>query len=181
MRLPHVEIPWSVKEVAPECFVGADGEGQPALCSVTIPKNCQKIGRKAFAGCKNLQHVLVLGPTKIDDMAFISCHRLRHIELWRGVKSLGKNCLAFCESLPYVFIPKTVSRLGQSLAVQHSPNMRTPVFYCQIAEPAKGWAASWNLAYHDDNGQQPDVCHETVFGATPTRGSQHFLPHGGLE
>lgn len=179
VRQPHVEIPWGVKEIAPECFVGADGEGQDALCSVTIPKTCRKVGRKAFARCKNLQHALVLGPAEIDDLAFISCVSLRHMELWRGVKRLGHYCLAYCERLPYLFIPKTVSSMGQAIAAQHSPQTATPTLYCQHLQPAKDWADDWNLAYRDnDNRQQPDTFHETVFGATPTKGSQHFHPTG---
>lgn len=180
VRQPHVEIPWGVTEVAPECFAGPDGKGQEALYSVTVPKTCKKIGRKAFAHCKNLQQALVLGQTDIGDLAFVSCHQLRHIELWRGVCRLGHYCLANCDALPYVFIPITVGLMGQGVAAQQQPDTTTPIFYCQRKQPDKGWDTHWNLAYRDTSdgdGTRPDTFHKVVFGATPTKGSQHFLPH----
>lgn len=165
VRQPYVEIPWGVSEIASESFVGANGKGQGALCGVKVPKTCRKIGSRAFAGCENLQHVLVLGPAEIGEKAFIDCVNLRHIELWRGVSSLGDYCLANCEKLPYIFIPITVSKVGKGICAQGSSETTLPTIYCQRMGPGKGWESLFS------------GMHKVVWGATPGARSLHYRPH----
>ncbi len=83
---------------------------------VTIPDSVTEIGERAFAGCKEMQH-LIMGPkvTEIGDAAFSGCSSLTGgITVPDGVGSLKGGLFYACSNLVSVIVGKRVSDVGQS-------------------------------------------------------------------
>lgn len=79
------EIPNRVKEIGERAFRGT------GITNINLPDGLQKIGNKAFSGCKNLVEI------KLPD----------------SVTSIGQEC--FCESsLKSIVIPDTVTEIGSA-------------------------------------------------------------------
>ena len=72
-----------------------------------------KVGEKAFYGCKNLTSVTIPGSVKsIGDWAFYECNSLTSINIPSSVTSIGKSAFSRCSSLTSITIPNSVTSIG---------------------------------------------------------------------
>lgn len=89
----HLQLPDTVKRIAPEAFAGNTG-----LVSVTIPDSVIEIGEDAFSGCRNLKTVDGGKNVKvIRDRAFSGCP-LASAHVWSKVEYLGLACFDFSDT-----------------------------------------------------------------------------------
>lgn len=89
----HLEIPDTVKRIAPEAFAG-----NRTIYSVTIPDSVIEIGEDAFNGCLNLQTVNGGKNIKyIRDRAFYGCE-LKTAHVGVKVEYIGLGCFDFSET-----------------------------------------------------------------------------------
>ncbi len=89
----HLEIPDTVKRIAPEAFAG-----NRTIYSVTIPDSVIEIGEDAFNGCLNLQTVNGGKNIKyIKDRAFYGCE-LKTAHVGANVEYIGLGCFDFSET-----------------------------------------------------------------------------------
>ncbi len=83
-----------------------------SLTSITIPNSVTSIGRDAFSGCKNIEHVSLNCPT-IDNW-FKGFTKLKNIELGDNVTSIGEDAFSGCSGLTSVTIGNGVKNIGES-------------------------------------------------------------------
>ena len=95
----------SKQQSGPANFGGnADGfadkqfSGNTELTEYTLPHGVTRIGRDAFAKCKNLEKVTRLFTlTEIGSQAFDECTSLREIQLPDSVRKLGYGAFYECK------------------------------------------------------------------------------------
>lgn len=154
-------IPEGITRIGKSLFENCD-----ALESVVLPKEVVSIGDHAFAYCRNLRSVKVLGPADIGPSAFTSCKALEELFLADGVKSLGYGCLDYVTSLKSVFIPKSVETV-LIVSSQNDGRCWAPTFLCEAPSRPEGWVETWNLSYFDPRfgiGHGYDYYHDAVWG-----------------
>lgn len=94
--------PEQPREIADNQF-----RGNTELTEYTLPHGVTRIGRDAFAKCKNLEKVTLLFTlTEIDSQAFDECTSLREIQLPDSVRKLGYGAFYECKSLKSFRFPK---------------------------------------------------------------------------
>lgn len=115
-------IPWNpglVKQVILEegiTHIGDNAFGGSGIFSVEVPPTVQSIGRKAFAGCRNLTSVkLPYGLTSIGAGAFKDCHRLVKIDLPASLKSIEAKAFQNCSMLQSVFLSDRLLSVGDNV------------------------------------------------------------------
>lgn len=78
-----------------------------------IPDSVTKIGRRAFAGCRELKSVVIPGSvTIIEREAFLACCELESVTIPDSVTSIGDFVFDNCDSLESIVIPKSVTSIG---------------------------------------------------------------------
>lgn len=88
-----LELPDTVKRIAPEAFVGND-----EISSVYLPDSVIEVGEDAFCGCKNLK--TVTGGKNVQiirDRAFKDCP-LETAHVWEKVGHIGLNSFDFSQT-----------------------------------------------------------------------------------
>lgn len=71
--------------------------------SVTVPKKVRTIGKKAFAGNKKIQTVIIKQGVKIiRASAFSNCTKLKTVELPVSVKKISEDAFSGCKKLTIV-------------------------------------------------------------------------------
>lgn len=89
----YLEIPDTVKRIAPEVFAG-----NRTIYSVYLPDSLIEIGEDAFRGCLNLQTIDGgKNVAVIKDRAFYGCE-LQTAHVWDNVEYLGLDCFDFRET-----------------------------------------------------------------------------------
>lgn len=147
---PDVIIPNGVTAIGSHAFEQENSiDGQDALCSVVIPESVTRIRQGAFAYCRNLRKVTVLGPADIEGDVFKSCENLTEVFLADGVKSIGGYCFAFCDKLHELYIPGSVTHIGYDIARMNEADDRYPQFICYSQGAGKDWHEDWNRIYND--------------------------------
>lgn len=117
---------------------GVSEDRRPVFTEFEIPATVEKIGRRAFCGCKNLAEITIPdNVTDIGDNAFKDCIGLSSLHIGDGMKNIGENafdgctsletvtlgeglkeivsaCFIRCSNLKSVNIPKSVETIGNS-------------------------------------------------------------------
>lgn len=108
--LKEAELPDSVRKIGEEAFMEC---GQ--LGSLRLPANdAAEIGRGAFAGCKELEDVVLpRGVRKIADRLFDKCGKLSGVSLVGNVAAIGDYAFRECRSLAEFHIPDSVKHIGK--------------------------------------------------------------------
>ncbi|MBQ2730198.1 MAG: leucine-rich repeat protein [Clostridia bacterium] len=105
--LKEVNIPSKVKSLD-GTFINCTG-----LKNIVIPDTVEKIGYRAFLGCKNLSCVdIPSSVTIIDNNAFTDCAVLKEIVIPESVTEIGGNAFDGCNSLEKVEIPSSVKKIN---------------------------------------------------------------------
>ena len=168
--LASITIPNSVTSIGNSIF-----EGCSSLASITIPDNVRSIGDRAFAmsglrsitwpasvttiqaldtygqmgmfaGCKNLQTVIIQeGVTEIGDYAFRECTTLSSVTLPSTIKKIGTRAFLDCFALTTIVIPDTVVSItfnnsGSYSSFSGSPNL---TLASQAAIKSRGYSGDF--------------------------------------
>jgi len=86
---------------------------QESAVSAVIPDGVTRIGRRAFAGCKNLTSVTIPGSvTSIEYGAFQGCENLTSIVIPEGVVTIGNSVFDGCKKLTSATLPSSLRSIG---------------------------------------------------------------------
>ena len=128
--LESVTIPSSVQKIDCSAFTGC-----PNLSRITIENESADIAYNAFSGCKRLadrngflvihgvlqgyfgneEHVEIPDiVTNISPNAFVRNKSVKRIIIPEGVKAIPLYAFSSCDNLEYVFVPKSVIRIGEN-------------------------------------------------------------------
>ncbi len=128
--LYHVEIAPTVESIGDGAFNVCT-----SLCSIKIPSSVTSIGYAAFLYCTSLTSIDLGGSIDtiredtfygcgliaidvpgtvrtIEEQAFAACEDLEIVILREGLKSIGACTFAACGSLQFIYIPTTVTEIG---------------------------------------------------------------------
>lgn len=103
-----VVIPRGITEI------GEDAFSHSRVVSVSIPDTVERIGRFAFAECKELREVEFMEgchPKELVEAAFLACSALEKFVLPAGVKAVPQHFLCACEALKEVVLPEGIERI----------------------------------------------------------------------
>lgn len=82
--------------------------------SVTVPSDITEIGNGAFANCKNLESVIILGNVvTVGERAFYGCTALNGVVFQTGLKSVEKWAFYGCTALENVVFPEGMEKIGE--------------------------------------------------------------------
>lgn len=165
----HVEIPDGVTTIETNAFSRKEGSGDGTvkLVSVVVPSSVRVIKHYAFRNCRYLESVVVKGAAKIEDEAFWGCKRLHDVDLGDEVRSLGRECFGYCDTLQTLFIPASVEAIGSRIACQNEHSNKLMIT-CERKGPAACWRQDWNECYSDPrfNNSYHTSSHKVVYGMT---------------
>jgi hypothetical protein len=83
------------------------------LKEVILNEGLRKIGRNAFYGCKQLEHInLPSTLIEMGDNAFCECDKLKSVRLNEGLNKIGKRLFCSCRSLSSITFPSTITEVG---------------------------------------------------------------------
>lgn len=90
-KISSIKLPDSITDLGDSAF------SQCIITSITIPPKVSIIGSSCFSGCNYLDEVRFLGNiSKIEALAFISCNKLKSIELQESLVSIGFGAFDYC-------------------------------------------------------------------------------------
>ena len=89
-----VVIPDGVTEIYSYAFWGRDD-----ILEITLPESVVKVWSSAFAECKGLEKVNVLGSPIIGEGAFYRCVNLKELNVPRNLKGFNQGAFAGCYNL----------------------------------------------------------------------------------
>ncbi len=95
-----------VSEIAPKAFANATG-----LTEVVLPPSVKVVGEEAFAWCRSLQSIKLLGVAHIKNRAFIGCDCLRDVDFSPALLLIGEKAFAYCSDLASLKLPQTVETI----------------------------------------------------------------------
>ncbi len=96
------------------------------ITSVTIPSHIKSIKNMAFAGCSELQSVVIEnGVEEIYDGAFLSCEALKHLQLPASVYYLGYCALGYVYTYDYDGLKDMLDYKGISYTTINELNFET--------------------------------------------------------
>lgn len=100
-----VILPSTVREIAPSAFASTKIE------SITIPKNVEKIGDRAFYNCYRLKKVTFQSGSKLKKIgeSVFAYSGLTSMTLPDGITSIGYEAFRECDYLTKIVIPDTVT------------------------------------------------------------------------
>ena len=103
------EIPSTVTSIDSICYNSEN------LKVASIPSTLEYIGSHAFAGCTNLNNVILAkGVKNIGERAFYGCENLSKINLPDTTEELGEQCFANCISLSEIYLPEGLKLMCES-------------------------------------------------------------------
>ncbi len=104
LSIPDVAGGYEVFRIAPKM-----ANRNSSVTEVEFGSKVMNIGEEAFAGCRNIQRLLIPGNVKvIEESAFAECTGLEEVIIENGVTHIGAKAFAGCSSLKKVSIPETV-------------------------------------------------------------------------
>lgn len=78
-----------------------------------FPEELQYIGERAFAGCRNLQNIIITNNVRgFGTGCFQGCTDLKRVTLEEGIGCVGNLCFYGCSSLPEIILPNSIQYLG---------------------------------------------------------------------
>ena len=88
--------------------------GCNSVTEFDIPLTVGTLGKYAFSGCTALEKITLHRATiKLGEGLFSGCTALYDVGMDTGTDKLPANMFENCESLSYIFIPATVSEIGE--------------------------------------------------------------------
>lgn len=119
----------------PVTAISSNAFANTNIVSITMPNTIKRIGRQAFAGCRNLTSVVLsenleeipsgcfndsalisvaipYGVKTIRDSAFSNCCNLEYISIPDSVKNIESNSFYYCYNLASISIPDSVEYIG---------------------------------------------------------------------
>ena len=135
---------------------------------VTIPPNVKYIGANTFSWCENLKKIEMSNKTEviyagafrgcgkleeiiwssslveIGEEAFYGCDSLHNVKIPDGTNILGRKAFydTFLES---IYIPKTVTKIGDNLLFYYSHSSNKYTIYCEANSVAMEYARKNNI------------------------------------
>lgn len=89
------------------------------LGKIELPDSVVEIGNEAFCQCENCNIILTEGLQKIGERAFAECQALVDLVIPSTVVEIGRDAFVDCNNLKTVYIPESVTVLGDSLFNQN--------------------------------------------------------------
>lgn len=96
----------SVKEIYNKSFIN-----NTIIEKIEINEALVKIGKSAFANCKNLKEIIFknsMNLRSIEDEAFYGCNKLIEVNVPEGVLTIGNLAFAKCSALQSITLPKSL-------------------------------------------------------------------------
>ena len=84
------------------------------LRTVTVPKSCTTVGRRAFYGCVRLTEIDLSGAVSVGDAAFEGCISLSEVALGNNLASLGLQTFYDCAALGEIHLPDSLTVIPAS-------------------------------------------------------------------
>lgn len=96
------------------------------LQSIDLPYTTNRIGKRAFAQCKNLEHAVIHPESSCKEIAeesFSGCSNLKEVILPKTLETICRRAFYKCTSLEYICLPQNLKAIGQEAfyqtALQH--------------------------------------------------------------
>lgn len=167
--LENIKLPNSLVQIGSIIKEYEDGAfSNTNLKEVTIPPNVKYIGANTFSWCENLKkvemsnniEVIYAGAfrccgkleeiiwssnlVEIGEEAFYGCDSLHNVKIPDGIKILGRKAFydTFLES---IYIPKTVTKIGDNLLFYYSHSSDKYTIYCEANSVAMEYARKNNI------------------------------------
>jgi hypothetical protein len=103
-----VEIPAGVTKIGRDAFAECKN-----LISVKLPASVAEIGIYAFSGCSSLRSIEIPeGVTEICGYTFMGCKNLQEVKLPESLVEIGHKAFCGCSALSRIWIPKNVYWIG---------------------------------------------------------------------
>ena len=103
--------------------------------SITLGNSLISIGDGAFYGCKDAIGDIII-PNTVTEMGtsvFSDCHSITSVSISSGLKKINNLSFAACKSLETVYIPNSISLIGESAFGGYRTNLTS--FYIQATTP----------------------------------------------
>ncbi len=120
-NLKSLTIPAGVTVIPDEAFWLC-----PALESVTMLGEAERIGVKAFKDCKKLVRFSAKGTPAIEEQAFNSCGELRIFDVPEGVSKLGRSAFAGCMRMYSITLAENLTEIGSAFGNDQPLSMGAP-------------------------------------------------------
>lgn len=108
-NLQSIKIPDKITEIKTYTF------GQCTnLINIEFPANLKKIGDSAFDHCENLKSIDLSrykNFTIIDRAAFAGCTNLESVILPNAIQELGSSCFSGCKNLSKIELPNSITKI----------------------------------------------------------------------
>ena len=100
----------------------------PQMTSVDLP-HCKKVGKKAFADCRDLKTVKLSSCTVLGENSFLNCQSLKNINLPKCEK-IGCSAFKGCNSLKKFSAPKVTEIGSEAFAEDELEEVYVPNCTC---------------------------------------------------
>jgi hypothetical protein len=107
----HAFIPANVKALAPGAFSNTD---EWVMLTCDDKAQLHEIPDNAFAGCKNLETVILPGKlASIGKGAFAGCRKLAQFNIPDALKSIGEEAFMDCDAIELIGFPRGSASVGK--------------------------------------------------------------------
>lgn len=121
IRVPETIYGETVVGIGSNAFSVLDAQ------KIILPDTVEYLAKYAFNTCKKLEEVkLGKGLKKTGLLSFNFCNELRSVTFPEGMEEMTECCFAGCEKLGEVYIPASVTKFGNRIAVDPNVVIVTP-------------------------------------------------------
>ncbi len=108
-----LEVPLFINDLRVEVLAAESFEELESLRSVRVPFSVRKIGKLAFAHCRNLEQVILGdGLERIGTCAFAFNPHLKKVVLSEGLQVIDESAFWGCGSLTHISLPSSLKVIG---------------------------------------------------------------------